>query len=152
MIDRTLPEPLFFPPAYPVLFGLFYKLFGPVREGLAIVNVLGLASLVVATYLLAWKLSGKTLAGLLAALFVALWPDITLAAARTQPEFLASVLAVWALTALIFLLKRQARWMILPGALGAAAAYTRGEFLLLPLALAAVALLVLRARGKGTRA
>lgn len=148
VIDRVSPQPLFFPPGYPLLFGLFYKMFGPIREAITVVNMAGLASLVVATYLLAWRLSGKTFVGLLAALFVALWPDFSLAAARTQPEFLAAVFAVWAFVSFVFGLRRGPISMIIPGVLAAASAYMRGEFLLLPLALGVAALLTLRGKGR----
>lgn len=147
VINRAEPTPLFFPPLYPFLFGSLFKVFGPVREGLAVINMAALAALVVATYLLTLKLSGRAIPALLAALFVALWPDITLAAARTQPEFLAAVLAVWAVTVMAYLMHRPVKWMAVSGALGALAAYTRGEYLLLPVALGLIAVLLLRPAG-----
>jgi hypothetical protein len=141
------PPPLFFPPGYPVIWGLIDRYVGPDRIYVVIPNLFGLAALVIGTAILTLWVTRNWWIGAGAGLLVALWPEFLMTSSQTQPGFLATVAAFFSVFALYWALRRNEYWMVLPAVLAVGAAYLRGEYLLMPVALAIVVYLLHRSQG-----
>ncbi len=156
--DKTMKDPLHWPPGAPALFAAGHALFGSpesveTRDIPAAYWLQALVSLVsaLAAFGLVALLAGRW-AGVGAAAVIGFYPPLILATGEQLSEPLGACLVVVAFLALAFAVRRDAVWAYAPAGLAfGAAVLTRADLLLMPLAVGAVVALGLwlRTRAPG---
>ena len=129
-MNTSDPYPTFFGPVYPTYIGLMDKQFGHGRFKLLAINFVALALVILLIRRATEKLTGNSKLALAVSVFLLFWPDFMISAARTQPEFLAAVLAITGV--IIWTIRRgDKKTAIFTGMALGLAALTRSEYLAL---------------------
>jgi hypothetical protein len=129
-LDPAEPSPAFFGPIYPAYIGLMNKFFDPGQFKLLAINFVALPIVVLLVRRATQKLTGNSILALIVAITLLLWPDFMLAAAKTQPEFLGTALAISG--TIVWTIRRgNMTTAIISGVLLGLAALTRSEYLAL---------------------
>jgi 4-amino-4-deoxy-L-arabinose transferase-like glycosyltransferase len=128
-----------YPPAYPAVLSLAYRIAGAVPRTGQAVNVIASVVLLAAGAWLAGELAGRRAAGR-TAIFLALDPSQIVTPAFLMSEVVCGAALLTALAALVRYVRRGgAAWLLLAAVIGAGAGMTRGHsFLVLPAAAAAL--------------
>ena len=156
--DPAMADPVHWPPGAPAVFALAHELRPRITSGerwdvpsaYALQAAFGTA-LIPAVFVLA-ALLGGTMAGVVAAGAVALYPPLISASGDLLTEPLGALMLTVALIAVVLALRRPSlRWGAAAGALLGLAVLVRADLLFLPFLLAALAVVVLR-RDRGAAA